>query len=312
MIKHKYRALLGVFFLVLTINPAWAQDEAVEYVATKLSDTLTMLKGRGGNIAVSSGADGVFIIDDQYRHLADQLLEAIGKVSDEPIRFVINTHYHHDHVGGNEVIGNAGAVIIAHDNIRERMNSEQFSNFFGSSSPPWPEDALPVVTFNDRMTLHFNGESVTAYHVPHGHTDGDSIIHFPDSNVVHMGDVFFNGLYPYIDLDGGGSIQGMIAGVEKGLELSDDDSRIIPGHGPLTDRAGLEDYRALLVTIRDRVQALVDQGMTLQQAVGARPTAERDEKLGGAFIKPDQLVIFVYNSLTGTDRYTPLEEDTTE
>ena len=214
MIKAKLQTLLGGVLVALASHSIAADNPEVEYVPTRLSDTVTLLTGQGGNIAISSGGDGVFIIDDQYSHLAEQLLAAIGEVSDKPIRFVINTHYHHDHVGGNEVVGDTGAVIIAHDNIRERMSSEQFSNFFGSATPPWPSGALPVVTFNDRMTLHFNGEPVTAFHVPHGHTDGDSIIHFPESNVVHMGDVFFNGLYPYIDLDGGGSIQGMIAGVE--------------------------------------------------------------------------------------------------
>ncbi|MBT8039141.1 MAG: MBL fold metallo-hydrolase [Xanthomonadales bacterium] len=312
MIKAATTTLLGLTLLAFAVQPAGAKDAAVQYVPTALSDTVTMLKGQGGNIAVSSGQDGVFIIDDQYSHLADQLMAAIGKVSDEPIRFVINTHYHHDHVGGNEAVGDAGAVIIAHDNIRERMSTEQFSNFFDAATPPWPSDALPVVTFNDRMTLHYNGEPVTAYHVPHGHTDGDSIIHFPSSNVLHMGDIFFNGLYPYIDLDGGGSIDGMIAGVEKGLSLCDGNTQVIPGHGPLANRAGLAEYRDLLVTIRDRVQTLVNEGKTLQEATEANPTADWDEELGGVFIKPDQLVIFVYNSLTGVERYTPLDRETTE
>jgi glyoxylase-like metal-dependent hydrolase (beta-lactamase superfamily II) len=291
---------------------AVAQEKPIEYIPTKLSDTVTMIQGRGGNIAVSAGADGVFIIDDQYQHLADQLLAAIGEVSDQPIRFVINTHYHGDHVGGNEAVGKGGAVIIAHDNIRKRMSSDQFNHFWNDTTPAWPDGALPVVTFNDRVTLHLNGEPVTAYHTPRGHTDGDAIIHFPHSDILHMGDVFFYGLYPFIDLDGGGTVQGLITAVELGLSLSGDATRVIPGHGPLTDKAGLQGYHDMLVAIRDSVQTMIDDGMSLQQVADAKPTAQWDEELGGAFIKPDQLVVFVYNSLVGVDHYTPLESSTTE
>ena len=293
---------------------SFAQEDQVEYIATRLSPTVTMIKGRGGNIAVSAGEDGVFIIDDQFEPLTDQLLASISKVSDQPIRFVINTHYHHDHVGGNETLGKAGSVIIAHDNIRHRMSSDQVSIFLDKTTPAWPQDSLPIVTFNDRVTLHLNGEAVTAIHVPRGHTDGDSIVHFPDSNVIHMGDIFFNGLYPFIDLDGGGSIQGMIAAVELGIGLADDETQIIPGHGPMSDLSGMQEYLAFLVSARDKVQALIDQGMSLQQAVAAKPTAEWDDILGKIWITPEQWVTFIYNSLTGVDHFTKLEsqEATTE
>jgi len=292
----------------------FAQEQAVEYIATTLSPTVTMIKGRGGNIAVSAGTDGVFIIDDQLKPLTDQLLASIGKVSEQPIRFVINTHYHGDHVGGNETIGKNGAVIIAHDNIRQRMTTDQFSNFFNENTPAWPKDALPVVTFNDRVTLHLNGEAVEVIHVPRGHTDGDSIVYFPDSNVLHMGDIFFNGLYPFIDLDGGGSIQGMIAGVELGISLAGEETQIIAGHGPMSDLPGLQEYLAFLTRARDQVQALIDQGMSLEQAIEQKPTAEWDEILGKVWITPAQLVTFIYNSLTGVDHFTRLEsqETTTE
>jgi glyoxylase-like metal-dependent hydrolase (beta-lactamase superfamily II) len=305
---HQYRLPALLCLLIFTAPcTALAQDKPVEYTPTPLSDTVTMIQGRGGNIAVSAGEDGVFIIDDQYSHLVDQLMAAIGKVSDEPVRFVINTHYHGDHVGGNEVVGDAGGVIIAHDNIRKRMSTDQFNHFWDSTTPAWPAGALPVVTFNDRVTLHLNGEPVTAYHVPRGHTDGDSIIHFPESNIVHMGDIFFHGLYPFIDLDGGGNLEGMIAGAELGLELSDENTSIIPGHGQLTDRAGLLAYHAMLVEMRGIVQGMIDKGMSLEQVVAANPTAKWDEELGGSFIKPDSLAVFLYNSLTGVDQFTPLD-----
>jgi cyclase len=288
-----------------------AQDKPVEYVPTPLSDTVTMVKGQGGNIAVSAGADGVFIIDDQLQPLTDQLLAAIRRIDDRPVRFVINTHYHGDHVGGNESLGKAGSVIIAHDNIRRRMNSDQFNSFFDSTTPAYPPASLPVVTFNDRVTLHLNGESVAVHHVPRGHTDGDSIVHFPASNVLHMGDIFFNGLYPYIDLDGGGSVQGMIGAVELGLGLADAQTRIIPGHGALSNRTELQAYHDFLVKARDNVQALIDQGRDLEQAIAAKPTAEWDESLGGVWIKPAQFVTFIYNSLSGVDHYTaPASQET--
>ncbi|MFC1720333.1 MBL fold metallo-hydrolase [Pseudomonadota bacterium] len=302
------RTAAVTFLAAFTISLATvsvAQDQPVEYIATTLSPTVTMIKGSGGNVAVSAGEDGVFIIDDQLQPLADQLLAAIRKVSDQPIRFVINTHYHGDHVGGNETVGQAGAVIIAHDNIRLRMNRDEFNSFMGETTPAWPKDALPIVTFNDQVTLHFNGEPVAITHVPHGHTDGDSIVFFPVSNVLHMGDDYFNGLYPYIDLDGGGSIQGMIAAVELGMELADEETQIIPGHGPLSNLQELTSYHSFLTRARDNVNALIAQGMSLEQVIAAHPTAEWDEALGKTWITPEQLVIFIYNSLTGVDHYKP-------
>ena len=295
---------LTTLFLLIAA-PLAAQDDKVEYIPTKLSDTVTMLKGRGGNIAISAGADGVFIIDDQLEPLTEQLIAAIRGIDGRPVRFVINTHYHGDHVGGNETLGKAGSVIIAHDNIHRRMSTEQFSVFMNSTTPPWPAAALPVVTFNDKVTLHLNGEAVTAHHVPRGHTDGDSIVHFPASNVLHMGDIFFNGLYPYIDLDGGGTVQGMISAVDLGITLADENTQIIPGHGPMSDRAGLIEYRGFLVEARDNVQALIDDGKSLDETIAAQPTAKWDDALGGVWITPEQLTTFIYNSLTGVDHYTP-------
>jgi cyclase len=305
-------ALVALTAIVAPVSQA--QDQTVEYIATPLSSTVTMIKGKGGNIAVSAGTDGVFIIDDQLKPLTDQLLAAISKLSEQPIRFVINTHYHGDHVGGNETLGSTGSVIIAHDNIRQRMTSDQFSHFWNKTTPAWPKESLPVVTFNDRVTLHLNGEAVAVTHVPRGHTDGDSIVYFPDSNVLHMGDIFFNGLYPFIDLDGGGTIQGMIAAVEMGVGIANPETQVIAGHGPLSDLNGLREYLAFLTSARDNVQALIDQGMSLQQVVEARPTAEWDEILGKVWITPEQLVTFIYNSLTGVDHFTALEsqETTTE
>jgi len=290
--------------------PAGAQDEPVEFVATPLSGTVTMLKGSGGNVAVSAGEDGVFIIDDQIEPITAELVAAIAGISDQPIRFVINTHYHGDHVGGNEAIGGSGAVIVAHDNVYQRLSTEQFSNFFNETTDPWAAGALPVITFSDHMTLHLNAEAVTARHVANGHTDGDAIIHFPVSNVIHMGDIYFNGRYPFIDLDAGGTLQGMLAGVELGLSLANEDTRIIPGHGPLASAQDLAAYRDFLIQSRDAVQALIDQGKTLEETIALKPTAQWDEALGKIWITPAEWVTMIYNSLKGVDAFTRNEANT--
>ncbi len=292
-------ALLGVLATGLWLPGVGpAQDlSQVQMTATELSGGVYMLVGAGGNIGLSVGDDGAFIIDDQFAPLADKINAAIAEVTDQPVRFVINTHWHFDHTGGNEAFGGAGAVIVAHDNIYRRMSTEQFNEFLGRTFPPSPRAALPVVTFSERVTLRLNGDHVHAIHVPHAHTDGDAIVYFENANVLHMGDLFFHQMYPFIDLDSGGGIHGVLAGLNKGLALANAETRVIPGHGPLTDRAGLQTYRDMLVTLRDRIQDLKESGKSLDEAIAAKPSAEWDEALGGGFINPAQLATFIYNSL---------------
>ncbi len=276
---------------------------AVEFETTKLSDSLHMIKGQGGNIAVSAGSDGVFIIDDQLAPVTTDLLAEIRTISQQPIRFIINTHYHSDHVGGNEAVSKKGSVIVAHDNVRKRMTSEQWSNFMQKSVPAYPAGALPNITFNDQATLHFNGESATAYHIANAHTDGDAIIHFPVSNVIHMGDIWFNGLYPYVDLDAGGNIRGFQTAVTKAISLANQSTKIIPGHGPLGTLAELKAYAEFINEAVKNVEALIAAGNSLQQIIALKPTAKWDETLGKVWIKPDQFVTMLYNSLVGINEY---------
>ena len=299
------RSLIIVTLALASVSAANAQEKEVEFASFQLSDSVYMLTGSGGNVGISTGKNGLYIVDDQVKEVTGPLLDAIRKISNKPIRFVINTHYHADHTGGNEVIGKAGAVIVAQDNVYKRMSSEQASVFMNNTTPAYPDSALPVMTFNDKMSLHLNGETATAYHVAHGHTDGDSIIRFEGSNVIHMGDMYFNGMYPYIDLDAGGSVGGMIDAADLALSLADNKTRIIPGHGPLAMPEDLRSYRDYLVAATGNVKDLIDEGKNLQQVIAAKPTAEWDETLGAVWITPAQFVTFIYNSLEGIHHYTP-------
>jgi cyclase len=284
---------------VLAAVPAAAQQDfsAVEIKAEKLAEGVYMLTGRGGNLALSVGKSGAFLIDDQYAPLSDGILAAVKAITPEPVRFVLNTHWHSDHTGGNENMGRAGALLVAHENVRRRMSTEQFSATFGNTTPASPEGALPIVTFTDAVTFHWNGDVIRAYHVPPAHTDGDTIVHFERADVVHMGDIFFNGTYPYIDVSSGGRIDGVIAAVDRVLGAVGPATNIIPGHGPLATKADLEAYRDTLVTLRGRIAGLKALGKTREEAIAAKPTADHDAKLGTGFMKPDVWVGLVYDSL---------------
>ncbi len=267
----------------------------VEIKTTALREGTHMLTGAGGNMVASAGADGVFLIDDQFAPLSDKIRAALSTLNDKPLRFVVNTHWHGDHTGGNENLGKAGAVIVAHDNVRKRMSVEQL--LLGDKIPAAPGVALPVVTFASDLTLHLNGDTVRVKHVAHAHTDGDALVKFERANVLHMGDVYFNGLYPFIDAESGGSIGGLLEAVDSGLALSDGTTIVVPGHGPVSNRAELAAYGAMLKGYRDRIAALKAEGKTLSQVIAAKPTAATDETLGKAFIKPERLVTFIYETL---------------
>jgi glyoxylase-like metal-dependent hydrolase (beta-lactamase superfamily II) len=279
---------------------ASAQQQDFSKVEIKTVDVapgVHMLVGSGGNIGVSSGPDGVLIIDDQYAPLTDKIRAAVTAISKEKIRFVVNTHWHGDHTGGNENMGGAGAVIVAHENVRRRMSTEQISAFFKSTTPASPKVALPVMTFAQDVSFHVNGDDLHVFHVDPAHTDGDSIIHWQKANVFHMGDLFFAGGFPFIDLESGGSVDGVIAAAEKVLALANDSSKIIPGHGPLSTKKDLTGYRDMLKTVRTRIQSQVTSGKSLDEVKASKPTKDWDDTLGKGFINGDQLTEFVYRSL---------------
>lgn len=292
------RILLPCLFLsALALVPLQGQEEDVTIEVIPVAGNVSMLVGQGGNIGLSVGEDGAFLIDDQFAPLTDKILAAVASVTDEPVRYLVNTHWHFDHTGGNENLGNKGVMLVAHDNVRERMSTEQVIEAFGSTYPPSPAVALPKITFTDAVTFHWNGDTVHVFHVDDAHTDGDAIIHFRDANVFHMGDTFFNGFYPFIDTSSGGRINGVINAVDKVLLLCDENTRLIPGHGPIGTQADLLAYRNMLLVARDAILALMNTGMAVEDVVRARPTAELDGEWGDGFMAPDDWVAIVYKSL---------------
>lgn len=280
--------------------PLQAQQQdfsKVEVKAEKVAEGVYMLTGAGGNIGLSIGKSGSLVIDDQYAPLSDKILAMIKTLSPDPVRFIVNTHWHGDHTGGNENMAKTGAFLVAHENVRKRMGSEQFIALFNQKVPASPEAALPVVTFAEGVSFHWNGDEVRAYHVAPAHTDGDTVVQFVKADVVHMGDCFFNGMYPFIDTSSGGKVDGVVAAAERVLAGVSDKTRIIPGHGPVASKADLQAYRDTVKAIRDRVAKLKAEGKTKEAAVAAKPSAEFDAKWGQGFVKPDVFVGLVYDAL---------------
>jgi glyoxylase-like metal-dependent hydrolase (beta-lactamase superfamily II) len=292
--------IVGLVAMVAVVaSPAEAQQQfdEVQIGTIEVADGVYMLTGSGGNLGLSVGEDGAFLVDDQYAPLTQKITAAIAAITDLPIKFVVNTHWHGDHTGGNENLGNAGVLIVAHENVRKRMSVEQFIEAFDSRTPPAPEAALPVITFTDEVTFHWNGDDLRVFHVDPAHTDGDAIIQFTDANVVHMGDTFFNGMYPFIDVGTGGSIGGMIAAADRVLGMLQPDTKIIPGHGELASVADLRAYRNMLASVRDRVRALIAEGKSRDEVIAAKPTASFDAAWGGGFMQPDIWTGIVYDGM---------------
>jgi cyclase len=273
----------------------------VEIKATKVAGNVYMLEGAGGNIGVSVGDDGIAIVDDQFAPLADKIRAALKGISKKPVRFVINTHWHFDHVGGNEKFGKE-STILAHENVRARMLAGAPAKMIGQNqlppTPPAAKQALPLITFTDRATIHFNGEDIRALHVPKGHTDGDSVVFFTKSNVVHMGDSFVTYGFPFIDLESGGSVKGFIANLDRLIPEIPAGAKIIPGHGGVSTIDDVKKFTAILKEIVAAVEAELKKGTTLEQMKQKKLLAKWEPEWGTGFIKADDFLGTVYADLT--------------
>jgi len=291
------RALAGL--------PSMGDPAKVTLKTTPVTGNISLIEGAngfaGGNVAVSTGSDGLFVIDDELQPMTPKLTAALTALAPKAkVRFVVNTHWHGDHTGGNAGVAAAGAVIVAHENVRKRLSVDQVLKFMGETRtiPASPPQALPVVTFADDVTLYLNGDEVHVMHVDPAHTDGDAIVHFKKANVVHTGDTFVGG-YPLVDVSSGGRFEGFIAAADRTLSLCDDATKIIPGHGPVMTKADLKVWRDMLVTVRDRLNKMIAQKKTLEQIKAAKPTAEFDARWGQAVVNGDMLVESAYETRPG-------------
>ncbi|HKU15212.1 MAG TPA: MBL fold metallo-hydrolase [Steroidobacteraceae bacterium] len=293
--------LIGALAASAGIASAQQEDfSKVEIKVTKVSGNVYLLEGAGGNIAASVGADGIAIVDDQFAPLADKIRASLKGVTDQPLRFIINTHYHFDHTGGNAQFREA--TIIAHDNVRKRLASGNVIGNGGSvkvEQPASPQEALPVITFAHDVTLHVNGEDIRALHAPHGHTDGDSIVFFPQSNVVHFGDDFVRYGFPFVDINGGGSTRGMIDALESAMTQLPADVKVIPGHGALSTLDDVRSFVKMLKETRAAVEKALKGGKTLEQ-LKQEKVLEPWQKFSGPFISSDAFIETLYHELTGT------------
>ena len=298
MLRRALLPGLGLAALTLVPPPARLAPQPPQdggLVTEHVAGHVSMLVGRGGNIAVSVGDDGALLVDDKFPDLTDAILASVGELTDGPVRWVVNTHWHGDHTGGNANLARAGATLVAHDNVRLRLSTSQDRG--GEVSPPAPEDAWPRVTFDEGLSLHVNGDTVRVFHVDPAHTDGDSVVHFEGADVVHMGDTFFNGMYPYIDVSSGGHLPGLVAAADRVLARCDEDTRIIPGHGPVGDADDLRAYRDMLATVHERLLVFLEEGKSLEEVVAAEPTADLDEVWGGGYFRAADFLGFAYTSL---------------
>ena len=296
MTTHKILTIPLILFWLVYAQIAISQDE-VKIESTQITDQIYMLTGNGGNLGLFIGQDGTFLIDDQFAPLTEKIITEVKAVGGDSPKFLINTHYHGDHTGGNENLGQGGTLIVSHDNVRDRLRNGAFIREFNMKMEAVAPAGLPVVTFSEDISFHLNGDTVHAVHVPHSHTDGDVIIHFSAANVIHGGDIIFSGFYPFIDVSHGGSIKGMINGVKLIMSLSDENTKIIPGHGPLTNKAELANYLTMLETAYERLRKLKADGKTAREAIDAKPLADLEEEWGDGLFNGDKWIEIIYSGV---------------
>jgi cyclase len=303
------RVRIAVVATVMTLaGPAWAQTppaapppppdfSGVEIKTTDLGDHVYMLEGQGGNITVAVAKDGIIMVDGEFAPLHDKIRAAIATVSNQPIKYLINTHFHGDHTGGNEPFAKDGVIIVAHDNVKKRLAAGTTNGLTGVKTPPAPEAALPSKTYTGSLKIRLPGRVAYLKHIANAHTDGDTYVWFKTSNVLSTGDTFTNGRYPNIDFANGGNIKGMIAAADTYLKMTNDKSRIVPGHGSIADKAALMEYRTMLVTARDRMEKLVKDGKSEDDVIAEKPFADLDAKWAMSGLASRNFIRVVYHSL---------------
>lgn len=291
MRKLKHVVVLAMLSLSIQM---YAQNNDVKIISTQLTDNFYMLKGRGGNIGLLIGKEGVLMIDDQFAPLTPKILEAIKKITSKPVSYLLNTHWHGDHTGGNLNMSKEGATIVSHENVRKRMSKDQVVR--GRTKKASPKEALPVITFTEDMMFHYNGDDILFTHVHDAHTDGDAIVYFTNNNVIHTGDTYFQGKFPYIDLDSGGSIDGYIIGISKIIMLADDRTKIMPGHGNVTNKKELIAYKKMLEDLRGKVQQEIDKGKSLEDVKNNNALTKKYASFNG-WITEEKIRTTIYKSL---------------
>lgn len=294
-------AVLGILALGVAVTQQRPPQFDMEIKTAKLTDNLYVLDGAGGNVAVFVWEEGVLLVDDKVTPASPRLKAAVAAISAKPIRFVVNSHWHRDHSGGNESVAGDGSVIVAHENVRRRMSVDSFVAVFDRKVPASPAAALPVVTFTRDVTFHLGGEEISVTHVDPAHTDGDSLVHFRTANVIHMGDCYLNGSFPVVDFSSGGTLPGTIAAADVALAMLDPRTRIIPGHGPVASDRDLRQWRDMLATILERVKKSVAAGRNLEQVKAERPTREWDERFPRSFVTSDHVVEEAYRAVTSRE-----------
>jgi len=287
------RNFIIVVLLFASCLAVTAQNfDSVTIKTTKVAGSVYMLEGSGGNIGVLIGNDGVILVDDQFAPLAEKIKKAISAISDKPVKFIVNTHFHGDHSDGNKVFGSEGSIIVAHENARKRLSTDYIFEAFKQEQKALSYEGLPKITFAESLTFNMNGETVQVIHIKNAHTDGDAAIYFKEANVIHTGDAFVRYGLPFIDDGGGGTIDGMISGAEQMLKMINDETKIIPGHGQICSKKELQEYKNLLQTIRNRIADGIKAGKTVDQIISSDPTKEFKTGFDKIFF-----VQSVYNSL---------------
>jgi cyclase len=297
VISHSLKTKIGSLCLASLASVFCTAVFAQEVTTEQVTESIYIIKGNGGNIGVFIGDDGTFMIDDKFAPMSDNIMKALKSVGASTPKYLLNTHFHGDHSGGNENFGNAGATIVAHHNVYQRLADGSTIAAFAMETPPAPDTALPVLTFDSELVFNINGERVRTFHVPSAHTDGDAMIHFEGSNVIHTGDIFFNGFYPFIDVSNGGSVQGVIDAANQALALANAETKIIPGHGPMANKAQLLEYRDMLVTVEQRLSKLKADGKMAEQAIAEFPLMDLEEEWGDGMFNGDKWIGLIYDGI---------------